>query len=94
MDLDFVQQYNQLVLESESDTNSSDDSDRDSEEGDSDGDDESESSTDNESDLTDLDDLGIFNAPTVFIYCSPADVIADCPRPRKRRRHEYALASL
>lgn len=88
MDLDFVHQYNELVVESESDANSSDDSDCDSEESDSD-----ESSSDNESNPNNLDDLGISSVPIVFICCSPADVIADCPRPRKRRRREYALAS-
>jgi hypothetical protein len=94
VDQDFVHQYSDLVVESESNVNSSDDSDRDSEEGDSDNDDESESSSDDESDLTDLDDLGISNLQAVFIYCSPADVIAECLHPRKRRRRGHALPSL
>ena len=89
-----MHQYNELVVEPESDANSSDDSDCDSEESDSDRYDESESSSDNESNLNNLDDLGISSVPIVFICCSPADVIADCPHPRKHRRCEYALASL
>jgi hypothetical protein len=94
VDLDFVQQYNDLIVESESDVNSSDDSDSDSIDGDSDSDDENESSSDDESDLTDLDDSGISNAQTVLICDLLADATADSPRPCKCRRHGHALWSL
>jgi len=91
VDVDFVRQYNDLAMDLESDANSSDEFDSDSEDDDRESDDEMESSSDEESDLTDFDDLGIFNVPAVCI-CYSLVGFTDHLRPRKRRRRQSVLS--
>ena len=98
VDAEFVRQYNDMAVDVESDFSSSDDSDHSSEASDDDSDEEinntiksssdsdSETSSNDESDLTDLEDIGISNVQAVFIYYSLAGV-TDRPHPSKRRRH-------
>ena len=95
MDLDFKSQYNDLVMQLESDVNLSDDPDRDGPESNLSSDDLSSLSSDDESDQGDLEDSGImYNFWIVFIQRSPADITADSRRPRKHGKHGHALSSL